>query len=224
MATRYFTPNEVRRHNTEDDCWVSLLGKVLDLTPLIAQYKGAASMPIVRSAGTDISNWIDKSKTPPDIHRCTDMNTGLQNYYHPDGRFIHVPSLAVDSSIDHGYEVPWWQDESYVIGFLTKKPRLVRIINTLNHHETTLEVCSEEALADIQKRYIDINAHAGSYTWKRQEEESRELDMAKTLEENDIFDETDEFEKLGLPEDYYTPAIHLYFNDDLTVDDWAERS
>lgn len=50
--------------------------------------------------------------------------------------------------------------------------------------------------------------------------------MEKTLEENNIIDETDEFERLilylifrlDIPEDeWYIPAIHLYFNDDLTV-------
>jgi hypothetical protein len=41
--------------------------------------------------------------------------------------------------------------------------------------------------------------------------------MDKTLEENDIPDETEEFIELGLDEDSYIPAIHLYYNDDLTV-------
>ena len=44
------------------------------------------------------------------------------------------------------------------------------------------------------------------------------LDMKKTLEENGIEDETDEFRKIEIPEDeWYVPAIHLYFNDDLSV-------
>ena len=41
--------------------------------------------------------------------------------------------------------------------------------------------------------------------------------MDKTLEENDIPDESEQFIELGLDEDMYIPAIHLYFNDDLTV-------
>ena len=39
----------------------------------------------------------------------------------------------------------------------------------------------------------------------------------KTLEENGIADESEEFEELGLPDDYYISAIHIYFNDDLTI-------
>jgi hypothetical protein len=55
--------------------------------------------------------------------------------------------------------------------------------------------------------------------------------MEKNLEENGIIDETQEFEqylfiylfiyisfRLEIPEsEWYIPAIHLYFNDDLTV-------
>ena len=37
---RYFTPNEVSLHNTPEDCWVSFLGKVYNLTPLVKDHKG----------------------------------------------------------------------------------------------------------------------------------------------------------------------------------------
>ena len=47
--------------------------------------------------------------------------------------------------------------------------------------------------------------------------------MAKTLDENGIADESDEFERLGLPNDYYIPALHIYFNDDLTLDEWGQQ-
>jgi hypothetical protein len=42
--------------------------------------------------------------------------------------------------------------------------------------------------------------------------------MESTLEENGVIDETDEFERLEVDqEDWYIPAIHLYYNDDLTI-------
>jgi hypothetical protein len=59
-----------------------------------------------------------------------------------------------------------------------------------------------------------MNDHAQSYTWKRL---GRPLDMDKTVEDNDIPDESEEFIELGMDEDMYIPAIHLYYNDDLTV-------
>ncbi len=41
---KYFTPAEVAAHNTTADLWVSFLGKVYDLTPLMEQYKGEDHM------------------------------------------------------------------------------------------------------------------------------------------------------------------------------------
>ena len=37
---KYFTPNEVSIHNTGRDIWVSFLGKVYNLTPLIQENAG----------------------------------------------------------------------------------------------------------------------------------------------------------------------------------------
>jgi|UniRef100_A0A7S4GM59 hypothetical protein len=209
---RFYTPNEIKVHNTEEDCWVSALGKVLDLTSLIQQYRGALTEPIVRAAGTDISHWFNKETG--DIKRCIDPKTGLEQYYTPHGRFVHVLPSIVTTVLDNQFDLPWWLDPQYVIGELTSRPRKIRIINTLNHHETTLEVCSEETMNEIQNRYLAYNAHAASYTWKRMTDP---LDMNKTLEENGIADESEEFEELGLPDDYYISAIHIYFNDDLTI-------
>lgn len=66
---------------------------------------------------------------------------------------------------------------------------------------------------EIQDRYFHYNAHAGSYTWKY---DGKNLDMKKTLQRNEVKDECEEFYKLGLDEEQYLPALHLYFNDDLT--------
>ena len=68
-------------------------------------------------------------------------------------------------------------------------------------------------MEEILKRYITYNAHAASYTWKY---DGRNLEMDKTLEENGIADEDEEFYQLGMNDDTYLQAIHLYFNDDLT--------
>ena len=76
-----------------------------------------------------------------------------------------------------------------------------------------LQVCSEEILSEIQDRYLKYNAHAASYTWKYN---GQNLDMDKTLEENGVLDESEEFYKLGMNDEHFLPAIHLYFNDDLT--------
>ena len=62
------------------------------------------------------------------------------------------------------------------------------------------------------------NSHAGSYTWKGLVDgQFRPLDMTLTLEQNNVHDEADEFERLSIKQDFYFPVLHLYFNDDLTV-------
>ena len=76
-----------------------------------------------------------------------------------------------------------------------------------------MSVCAEETLEEIRRRYLKLNSHSLSYTWKRL---GRPLNMNKTLEENDIKDETEEFEELHIDEDAYIPAIHIYYDDDLT--------
>ena len=42
------------------------------------------------------------------------------------------------------------------------------------------------------------------------------LDMDKTLEQNNVPDESEKFSSIGIDEDYYIPTLHIYFNDDLT--------
>ena len=32
---RYYTPSEISEHNAPQDCWVSILGEVFDITPLV---------------------------------------------------------------------------------------------------------------------------------------------------------------------------------------------
>ncbi|KAK7194933.1 Cytochrome b5-like Heme/Steroid binding domain containing protein [Novymonas esmeraldas] len=218
--SRFYTSKEVREHAFHDDAYVSLNGKVLDLTPLIAAYKARPKFahltkPLVQVAGTDISHWWDADAD--DLRTCVDVNSGMRTYAMPLGRVPHMPTIYPDSYIDLSYDVPWWKDPQYVIGALTSRTRRIRIVNTLTGDETTLEVCAEETLQELlQERYLPINAHARSYTWMRLDPDPRELDMTRTLEDNKINDEADAFEDLGLNADYYIPAIHLYYNDDLT--------
>lgn len=42
--------------------------------------------------------------------------------------------------------------------------------------------------------------------------------MNKTMEENGILDERDEFIRVGLPQSTHVPGVLLYFNDDLGYD------
>lgn len=138
-----------------------------------------------------------------------------------------MPSQEPDSAWNQvPFTVPWWRDaEKYMIGRLTVKTRKVRIINMLTKHEDVLDVlifpskyvfkvATEETMNEILDRYLELNHHAASYTWKRL---GGVLDMDRTLAENEIPDETEELIELGIDVDEYIPAVHLYFNDDLTI-------
>ena len=67
---------------------------------------------------------------------------------------------------------------------------------------------------EILDRFLPYNAHAASYTWKRM---GKVLDMKASLTENGIPDETADCLALGIDPDEYIPAVHIYFNDDLTI-------
>lgn len=212
VRPKYYTPNEVAVHNTHDDLWVSFLGKVYNLSPLCEKYKGDVLLkPILQGGGKDISHWFNpKSK---DLRTHVDPVTGCMIPFTPHGRFIHVPPPYPNSDWANDFGRPWWKDDSYCIGILSKKTRFVKIINTLTSQEQVLEVCCEETMEEILQRYITYNAHAASYTWKYN---GKNLDMKKSLEENDIQDEDGEFYTLSMNDDTYLQSVQLYFNDDLT--------
>ncbi|GFT28380.1 cytochrome b5 domain-containing protein 1 [Nephila pilipes] len=122
--------------------------------------------------------------------------------------------------------VPWWQDEKYVIGLLTDKSRWIKIKNMLTKETILLEVCqyfliilmqvmvcSEETIDEILLRYLKFNRHARSYTWKYM---GQKLITRATLEQNGVPDYDFKTEKLRLNADDYISTINLYFNDDLT--------
>jgi hypothetical protein len=87
-------------------------------------------------------------------------------------------------------------------------------MNTLTKDEVMIDVASEETMNEILDRYLCQNFHAASYTWKRL---GKVLDMTQTLSDNGIVDETEECLALGIDPEEYTPTIHLYFDDDLTI-------
>jgi hypothetical protein len=60
-GSRLHTASEVARHCTEADCWVSVFGRVYDLTPLLAEGHGTLADPIIDAAGTDVSHWFDRN-------------------------------------------------------------------------------------------------------------------------------------------------------------------
>ena len=147
-----------------------------------------------------------------------DPDRNIRLPYLPHGRFLHVPPPEPVSNWNTQPKVNWWEDESFCVGALSKKTRMIDVVNVLTQTTNTLEVCAEETIQEIQDRYLEWNSHATSYTWKGlQHDTFVPLNMTATLEDNGIPDESDEFEELGIDADQHRPILHVYFNDDLTV-------
>ncbi|XP_050310447.1 cytochrome b5 domain-containing protein 1 [Anthonomus grandis grandis] len=207
-------PFEVVIHNQPHDCWVSFLGKVLDITPLITQYKDQQCVkPLLAMAGKDISHWFDERTG--DIMHYVHPETGIKVPYCPHGPLPDVQVNVPATAWTRQDRPPWWKDEKYQIGLLSKKTRPIRIINMLTMAEVTITVCCEDTFYRILERYRLFNSDASSYTWRYLD---NNIDMTKTLEENGIPDEREIFTELGLPQNFYMPSIFLYYNDDLK---WA---
>lgn len=212
QSSKYYTPNEISIHNSSEDIWVSYLGKVYNLTKLIKDHKNDPLIkPILASAGKDISHWFDGETG--DIRTHIDPKTGIKQYYTPHGRFIHIPPNNPSGNWAMDFGKCWWKNPVYELGVLSKKTRNIRIVNTLTSKENIIEVCAEETLDQILERYLPYNSHAGSYTWKYN---GKPLDMASTLEDNGLLDDEEDLDGLCMDPEQWLPAIHLYFNDDLT--------
>lgn len=225
-------------HSYPDDCWVSFHGNVYDLTKLIADNEGPLVQPLVKVAGTDISHWFEAADLPApegekpekdvNLKMHVDPVTNLRRPYVPMGRFLHVAPAEPVGDWDTSSSTPWWKNASYIVGKLSSVMRKIRLKNVLTGQEHLMEVPSEETVAELRERYLEYNWHAGSYTWKvlRKAEDEEggggelsfvELDLEKTLGENGVVDEAEDFEELSIPSDYFIPVIHLYYTDDLTV-------
>lgn len=218
---RYYTAQEVAQHNHASDCWVSIFGKVFDLSSLVGPIRKGdedfpLTLPILKYAGQDISDWFDPETRGVKMAR--NPETGLVMPFLPEGRFLHVAPSEPVSNWSTDFDEPWFRNEKeFCIGMLSDSVRKIRLVNMLTYQETILLVCEEESLNEIQDRYVDCNAHSSSYTWKILDEDVfRPLDMERTLTENGILDETALFKKLSIDPDEHIPTIHVYFNDDLT--------
>lgn len=217
VGQRFYTPAEVAAHNRADDLWVSFFGKVHDLTALVAANPGHLVHPIVEAAGTDISHWFDPVTKA--VRMWIDPETELETAFTPMGAFLHCPPPKPTDDWNSNIGTPWWKDKSTAIGSLTLRTRKITLFNMLTKQSTTLEVCCEETLEEIQRRYLAYNGHSASYTWKRTDHTggTRLLDMRKTLDWNGLPDESVQFDALDIDPDSFIPTIHLYFSDDLTV-------
>lgn len=110
---RYYTAEEVARHNCHEDCWVSIFHNVFDITELIAQNQGELTTPLIKAAGTSISHWFNKDTG--DIKTYIDPEKNIRLPYTPGGRFVDVPP-SDPRVLSFAKDKPWWLDSKFMVG------------------------------------------------------------------------------------------------------------
>lgn len=155
------------------------------------------------------------------VRTFVDPATQLVKPFTPHGRFLHVPPTApVTGPAAVVPAVPWWRDESLVVGLLTRAQRRLRIVNSLANTEHPILVAGESTVAEIQTVFLECNAHCRSYTWKAfVGGRFVTLDPSRTLADNGVADDTAEAAALGLDPDLpgLQTTLLLVYNDDLTT-------
>ena len=106
----YYTPDEIKAHNRIDDLWVSMFGKVCDLTKLVAANPGSLVQPIIDAAGTDISHWFDP--VTKKVKTYIDPKTELEVPFCPMGEFLHCPPSEPTAMWSSDIGKPWWNQHS----------------------------------------------------------------------------------------------------------------
>eukprot|EP00798_Chlamydomonas_sp_ICE-L_P027029 gene27029-2256_t len=182
--------------------------------------------PMPRPSGRPLQSPHAHTSRPPARKREPDPTRGNR------ARRKHIPGVKPRTScltMPHAHRAATMRRKGQAptrprIGNLSSRVRVVRIKNVLTGQEDKMEVPSEEYIVEIRERYLELNWHAKSYSWKAllPSEEGEldfvELDMNKTLQGNGILDETMTFEDCQMPTDKYIPVLHVYWNDDLTVE------
>ena len=196
----YYTPAQVARHSVVSDCWLSFLGKVIDISEFVRREQPELVQSIISAAGTDVSHWFAKDG---DLKTVYDVKSGLRRYQTPgDLPLLHAPPPHPDAAFDMSFGQPWWRQENLIVGTLTLKTRKLRVVNMLLSSSHVIDVCAEQKIRDINDLYRSYNAHAGSYTWKKLNKQGKMeiLDDNKTLQENGLPDMSKELAELLIDE------------------------
>lgn len=181
---------------------------------------------LVAHAGKDLTHFFHPNGEPRSE---TSERTGFQRVLFPPILEVAISEFAKTN------HTLWSQDPFYHIGRVTRRPRLIRLINALTLTTQYMKVCDEDSIYDIQQKYkARYNHHAGSYEWRKfsngvssifmgflwvdsirvfysKARRCGLLNLNGTLDENGLHDE--EASDIELP----PPSIWLYYTDDLTI-------
>ncbi|EDV99126.1 cytochrome b5 domain-containing protein 1 [Drosophila grimshawi] len=206
---RYYLMDEICIHNKKEDCWIVIYRNVFDLTPMIKDrldHWNCSMDYLVAHAGKDLTHLFHENGEP---RTEISLSTGRPRVLFPPILEVAISEFAKTK------HAMWSQDPFYHIGRVTRRPRRIRLINTLTAKVQHMNVCDEDSIYDIQEKYKQrFNHHAGSYEWRKFSNGAKccgVLNLNGTLDENGLTD--DEDCDVELP----PPSIWLYYTDDLTI-------
>ncbi|OEH73807.1 cytochrome b5 domain-containing protein [Cyclospora cayetanensis] len=202
----FILPDDLQRHCVSTDCWVSVYGRVYDLSPLLALNRNQLAVPLIENAGSDISHWFcPDTMQPQAVARVRSDTTEV--YKHPNTPFLHVPGSGCTGT-------PWWRDARYIVGELAQSVAPVYFLNTLTGQKTALHIPIDKPLKLVLDQQLKgANSHAEAYTWSCR---GRAVDLDKSLTQNDIHIVSDSDDVPCDPAQRPPPpTILLHFEDDL---------
>jgi hypothetical protein len=149
---KYFTKKEVALHNKTEDAWLIVSGKIYNLSSVISKYGPDAEelKPLLMFAGKDVSHWFEKDTDnvkhfPPPISEKSSSKyvnySQFVNYVDIDsGKKMPFSLHGIPPHVLDAPKIRWWNDEKLLVGEITRKSRLVKIINAIIGNSTILEV------------------------------------------------------------------------------------
>lgn len=78
-STQEFTMEEIANHNTKEDCWLLISGKVYDVTKMIGGHPGGAA--ILEGCGKDATTLFETRPMGSGTPHSERARSGLEKYY-----------------------------------------------------------------------------------------------------------------------------------------------
>jgi hypothetical protein len=151
----------------EKPWWKDRSYRVRGLNPCFAYHHSEHNATLLGKSTRMVHHRIQEGTTQPVSHRTPDLSDAMPCAVIPSHAMASRPASAPATPLCVTLTVASAAAAlSYQVGSLTHNLRNVRVKNTLTGQEDTMEVPGEETVGEIQARYLALNAHASSYTWK----------------------------------------------------------
>ncbi|GBP17205.1 Cytochrome b5 domain-containing protein 1 [Eumeta japonica] len=241
----WYTPAEVAVHNTPKDCWVSLNGKVLDLTEWLDRQMKLCMC--VKSCSCGVKSWFCE---PDCVELCCCFKKG---FLYCDGKRLATTILAyAGKDISHWFDGDDWVTYIHpIVGTRTEyqrhgpgsgrpvvpstrwkpykkpwwlDPTLVigkltaktRPIRIVNTLTGSTVTIEVCSEETIYQIMLRYLPHNAHAGSYTWRYRGRRLCYGGSLQHNGVPDERERYAAVALPDNLHVPALFLYYNDDLT--------